>query len=223
MSSNHMPEVANKHKENMSEEPLADQNFKFINLYVTNPHACFGNLSYRHEDNLYYFSPEFTKQSLINDENCLSSILKHLPEEVKEWVDQCNPFIDKVPTDQIEKIKRLHGKEESPQEALERYILENPEEVKKDLQRMKQDAVNSPSHYNQLPVEAIEICKHYNFARGNVLKYILRAGHKESEGMTKEEKELQDLKKAQWYLNYEIKQLEENAENSNKINKPQTE
>lgn len=62
------------------------------------------------------------------------------------------------------------------------------------------DAVNHPSHYTWLPVEVIEITKHFNFTVGNALKYLLRAGRKGPA--------LEDLKKARWYLDYEISRLE---------------
>ncbi|MFE4513785.1 DUF3310 domain-containing protein [Kitasatospora sp. NPDC056783] len=68
-------------------------------------------------------------------------------------------------------------------------------------EREKSDAVNHPDHYTWLPVEVIEITRHFNFVRGNALKYLLRAGRKGSA--------LQDLQKARWYINYEISQLEE--------------
>lgn len=66
-----------------------------------------------------------------------------------------------------------------------------------------EDVVNSPSHYTQYPVEVIELTRHLNFCRGNAVKYIARAGHKDKA------KELEDLKKAAWYIADEIKQLEE--------------
>lgn len=62
------------------------------------------------------------------------------------------------------------------------------------------EAVNHPDHYNKLGVECIEVVRHFNFNRGNAIKYIWRAGHK---GST-----VEDLQKAIWYLNDEIKRLE---------------
>ncbi len=61
-------------------------------------------------------------------------------------------------------------------------------------------AVNHPAHYNSHPsgVECIDITEHYNFNLGNCIKYIWRAGLKNGA------EDLQDLKKAQWYLNREI-------------------
>lgn len=64
--------------------------------------------------------------------------------------------------------------------------------------------VNHPAHYNQHPsgVECIDIAEHYPMCIGNVIKYLWRAGLKEGAA------ELQDLKKAQWYLNREIERRE---------------
>lgn len=63
------------------------------------------------------------------------------------------------------------------------------------------DPVNHPKHYTSHPsgVECIEITRHMNFNLGNVIKYVWRAGIKDSEV------EIQDLEKAAWYLNDEIK------------------
>lgn len=64
------------------------------------------------------------------------------------------------------------------------------------------DKINNPLHYggknNQY--EAIKVIEAWelNFCLGNVLKYISRAGKKENNSS------LQDLKKAQWYLQREI-------------------
>lgn len=72
---------------------------------------------------------------------------------------------------------------------------------------LKKEAVNSPSHYGgkDNPLEVINIIEHYNldFKLGNSVKYILRAG--------KKDEILQELKKAQWYLNRKIDQLEHKA------------
>ncbi len=77
----------------------------------------------------------------------------------------------------------------------------------------QEDSVNHPSHYTWLKsvcgVEAIDICEHLGFNLGNAAKYILRAGHKHEEGMTDNEKRVQDLKKAAWYINREINNIAE--------------
>lgn len=70
----------------------------------------------------------------------------------------------------------------------------------------KNDQVNHPSHYTKHPsgVECIQITEHMNFCRGNAIKYIWRAGEKGSE--------IEDLKKAAWYIQREIKRLEKSNE-----------
>ena len=65
------------------------------------------------------------------------------------------------------------------------------------------DPVNHPSHYTAYPVEVIQLTAWMNFCRGNAVKYIARAGLKDPA------KEIEDLKKAAWYINYEIDRLEE--------------
>jgi hypothetical protein len=62
------------------------------------------------------------------------------------------------------------------------------------------DNVNHPPHYTAHPsgVECIEITEHYNFNIGNAIKYLWRAGLKEGVD------ELEDLKKAVWYINREM-------------------
>jgi hypothetical protein len=63
------------------------------------------------------------------------------------------------------------------------------------------DVVNHPTHYTKFPVEVIEITEHLGFLDGNVVKYVLRAPFKGDE--------LQDLLKAQWYLNRLIEKVKE--------------
>lgn len=68
---------------------------------------------------------------------------------------------------------------------------------------MEKESINSPPHYQGNSMEAIDIIDAYslNFARGNAIKYILRAGKKGSEK--------EDLQKAIWYINHEIERLKE--------------
>lgn len=65
------------------------------------------------------------------------------------------------------------------------------------------DPVNHPSHYGGFSngAEVIDITECLNFNRGNAVKYITRAGAKDPD------KEIEDLEKARWYLNREIKRL----------------
>lgn len=73
-------------------------------------------------------------------------------------------------------------------------------------------AVNHPSHYNQGNIETIDIIKELTegysgfegFLVGNVVKYLDRAPYKESKE--------QDVKKAQFYLNGLVAELETELE-----------
>ena len=68
------------------------------------------------------------------------------------------------------------------------------------------DIINHPPHYTLGKIEVIDFIedKELNFNLGNVIKYVARAGHKKSSGKSLDAKALEDLKKAQWYLNREI-------------------
>jgi hypothetical protein len=64
------------------------------------------------------------------------------------------------------------------------------------------DPVNSPSHYTDVVpgIECIEVTRHFNFARGNAIKYVWRAGMKGDA--------IQDLRKAIYYIEDEITRLQ---------------
>ena len=68
---------------------------------------------------------------------------------------------------------------------------------------MINDAVNHPSHYTSHPsgVECIQVTEHLNFCIGNAIKYLWRAGLKDGNS------DIQDLKKAVWYIEREIARL----------------
>ena len=58
------------------------------------------------------------------------------------------------------------------------------------------DTINHPPHYTSGKIEVIDFIEDQklNYHLGNVIKYICRAGKKDPE------KEIEDLKKAEWYL-----------------------
>ena len=94
-------------------------------------------------------------------------------------------------------------------------------EVSKTLKNMQEERVNHPSHYTWLKekcgIEVIDITRHLDFDSGNAVKYILRAGHKKEAEISDLDKEIEDTKKAIWYLEDKVKMLE-NARNSTKQN-----
>lgn len=73
------------------------------------------------------------------------------------------------------------------------------------------DVVNHPPHYANGKIEPIDFIedKGLNFNLGNVIKYVARAGRKKSQGKSLEAKALEDLKKARFYIDREIKTREE--------------
>jgi hypothetical protein len=74
--------------------------------------------------------------------------------------------------------------------------------VKRSSVTEVKDNINSPAHYKVGGIETIDFieAKSFNYNLGNVVKYISRADHKDTK--------LDNLKKAQWYLNREVSNLE---------------
>ena len=68
----------------------------------------------------------------------------------------------------------------------------------------RDDPVNHPSHYCDGGIETLDfiLAKKLDFLTGQVCKYISRAGKKNPD------KEIEDLKKARFYLNRKIQELE---------------
>lgn len=73
----------------------------------------------------------------------------------------------------------------------------------------KADAVNHPPHYTSDPsgVECIQITRHRNFNIGNAIKYLWRAGLKVDADRSVRDKEIEDLRKAIFYIEDEIARL----------------
>lgn len=72
------------------------------------------------------------------------------------------------------------------------------------------ETVNHPPHYNAGKFEVIDVLDDWKcgFSDGNAIKYIARYRHKNG---------VEDLKKAVWYLQHLIEQLE-NKETACKVN-----
>jgi hypothetical protein len=75
---------------------------------------------------------------------------------------------------------------------------------KADLERqhLENVSVDHPSHYTFGTIEVIQVIEDWklDFHEGNVVKYVARSKHKGNR--------LEDLKKAQWYLNRLIDNLQ---------------
>ena len=73
------------------------------------------------------------------------------------------------------------------------------------------DIVNHPLHYNVYKYEVIDIIDEFfkdNYHLGNVFKYMARCKYKGNE--------LEDLKKARWYLDHYIVLMDKESGNANK-------
>ena len=69
----------------------------------------------------------------------------------------------------------------------------------------------NPEHYqSDTNLEAIDVIEAFdlNFHRGNIVKYVLRAGKKTEKGYENKQKQLEDLNKAKWYLSRLIEVVE---------------
>ena len=70
------------------------------------------------------------------------------------------------------------------------------------------DPVERPRHYTFGGIEVIDAIEAWSlgFHLGNVVKYVARSAHKGQQ--------LEDLRKARWYLDREIQRLQQDAERS---------
>jgi hypothetical protein len=66
------------------------------------------------------------------------------------------------------------------------------------------DSVDHPPHYTAHPsgIECIRITEHMNFCLGNAVKYLWRSDLKHDDSV-------EDLKKAVWYIQREIRRRED--------------
>lgn len=75
---------------------------------------------------------------------------------------------------------------------------------------MTEDIVEKPNHYAQWDIEPIVFIMNngFEFWRGNIIKYVSRAGTKQYDGLSQEQSEITDLRKAQRYCQMRINQIE---------------
>lgn len=64
-----------------------------------------------------------------------------------------------------------------------------------------------PPHYQTESIQCIDVAETMSFNMGNALKYIWRAGKKDPS------KTIEDLQKAAWYIEREIKRLKDGDAN----------
>lgn len=97
-------------------------------------------------------------------------------------------------------------------------------EQKENICNCKEDNINHPKHYTsnvpiikvecdcgrilEVPIECIDIIRNMPSWKGNAIKYLWREGLKGDSSLNIIDKEIEDLKKAIWYIEDKIKQLE---------------
>jgi len=119
---------------------------------------------------------------------------RHTQPEELPFVDDNKPWAE-------QQMDRIMGRESLNDQYAE---IEQVRQQTDSLPEFKHDFVNHPKHYCGHPsgIECIEITRHHDFAIGNAIKYLWRVGLKDSDN------EIQDLKKAVWYIQDKISQLE---------------
>ena len=140
---------------------------------------------------------------------------------MNELIKEAENIYEKIDKAQVHLINaRLNNDEEDKKSAIsemETAICDVMQLLKCFIDRkdkeQKTDNVNHPQHYTWLKelcgIEVIDITRHMNFCCGCALKYILRAGHKKDASLTDTDKQIEDLNKAIWYINDEIKRITE--------------
>lgn len=81
---------------------------------------------------------------------------------------------------------------------------------------MSEEKVNHPAHYGGDTVyETVKVLRAWmtpeafrGFLAGNVIKYLSRAGKKSPHAAVADLATLEDLKKARWYLEYLVNEME---------------
>lgn len=88
---------------------------------------------------------------------------------------------------------------DAARDSLVRKRRPRPSKVILDFGPAPADTVNHPKHYTSHPsgIECIQVTRHMSFNVGNAMKYLWRADLKNSA--------VEDLRKAIWYIEDEIK------------------
>jgi hypothetical protein len=149
------------------------------------------------------------KKKLTNKEKVINYIKEHPFAKPKQIAKELS-----IPVNTVYQAKYSTQKDQAlTMSASPAVLLKYPSEREKYLPKREKlrlhqhpllataDNVNHPPHYKTGGIETIDFieAKSLNYNLGNVVKYITRADHKGNK--------LEDLKKAQWYLNREVGKL----------------
>jgi len=117
--------------------------------------------------------------------------------------DGSSTFHFDIEDDKVDEFFSTFGLKTNDTAGFQRVVNESLERLL-DSYENNESVVEHPSHYrSDSGFEAIDVIEAWNlgFNLGNTLKYISRAGLKNKN------REIEDLEKAQWYLNREIERI----------------
>lgn len=146
--------------------------------------------------------------------SCVYNVTYQLRKELKATQRVVEAKLNTLPHEaEVERVKgllntitqgavrrRIFGM--NPDDHLVKHVTRTLDTIGVDY---KVDVVNHPAHYKVGGIEVIDFIesKGLTYNLGNVVKYVSRADHKGNK--------LEDLKKAQWYLNREVSNLEKST------------
>ena len=128
--------------------------------------------------------------------------LNDITEEKNE--DGSSTFQFDVEDDKVDVFFSAFGLETNDTAGFQSVVTNALAAMLDKYERKSSGVISHPSHYrSDSGFEAIDVIEAWNlgFNLGNALKYISRAGLKDKN------REIEDLEKAQWYLNREIERI----------------
>lgn len=151
-----------------------------------------------------------TKIEVLQSQSSLQDKIDMVFDELISHIQNCTK-------EKIEHILKMqHGHQSAEITLIQDKILQGLDVAINDSNnnnnQASDDPVNHPSYYADGNIEVIDYIedKNLGYHLGTAIKYISRAGKKHEQGMTDKEKEIQDLRKAVWFINRRIEQLQKN-------------
>lgn len=157
-----------------------------------------------------------TKIEVLRSQNSPQSQIDIVFDRLLSYIQNCTK-------EEIENVlnEMRHGHQPEDITLIQGNILQDLgvaiNDSRNDNDPVSDDSVNHPNHYNDGNIEVIDFIedKNLDFHLGNAIKYISRAGKKHEQGMSNKQKEINDLRKAMWYINRKIDQLKSEGKDEN--------
>lgn len=138
---------------------------------------------------------------------CSECAAKHAKKSKVEKLKKVSHELQKEEVAKQEIIATITKHMEAKPATSKATIMEEKVVTPAKVSNIEHDAVNHPTHYTRGNIEVIDFIEDQQlpYHLGNVVKYVARAGFKGDK--------VEDLKKAQWYLNRYIRTLEKGVSN----------